>query len=271
MLTFLFTCLALTLAAAADDTATALFQEAETLAKSNRKAEALVKLDALAAELERARTAGDKLPRAGLDGLRLAAKLAREDLLDYDKSLGYGDQLFELADTDNWRVPARLERALTYRARGDFVRAQAEYDAIATADSRQRASGLLPQAEMVYFDQRDSQRGRPLIAAALGNPAINGRERFTTLRKCALLAIAQGRRDEALRWYAMLEELPLDKPDERARFLTQAWYEMGQIEEGRGRTGEAKTLYRRAMELEAGEMRFRARARDALENIEYFE
>jgi len=74
-----------------------------------------------------------------------------------------------------------------------------------------------------------------------------------------------------LRWYAMLEALPFDKPEDRARFLTQAWYEMGQIEETRGRTTGAKAHYRRAMNLDAGEMRFRARARDALETIEYFE
>lgn len=271
MLTSLFTCLALTLAAAADDAAAALFQEAETLAKSNRKTEALAKLETLAAELERARTAGAKLPRAGLDGLRLAAKLAREDFLDFEKSLFYCDTLFRLADTDNWRVPARLERALTYRAAGNFAKAQAEYEAVAAADPRVRVSGLLPHAEMVYFDLRDPQHGRPLLVEALGNAAINGRERFAALRKCAAQSMAQGRRDEALQWYAMLEELPFDKPDERARFLTQAWYEMGQIEEGRGRVAKAKTLYRRALELAAGEMRFRARARDALENIQYFE
>jgi hypothetical protein len=69
----------------------------------------------------------------------------------------------------------------------------------------------------------------------------------------------------------MLENLPFEKPEERARFLTQAWYEMGQIEASRGRTTEAKVHYRKAMQLEDGEMRFRARARDALENIEYFE
>ena len=192
-------------------------------------------------------------------------------VLDYEKSLLFCDKLFQLADTDYWRVPARLERALTYRAMGDFEKAQAEYDAIAAADPRQRAAGILPQAEMVYFDLRDEQRGRRLIAEGLGNEAITGRERFATLRKCAQQAIVQGRREEALRWYAMLEKLPFDKPDERARFLTQAWYEMGQIEETRGRSSEAKVHYRKAMQLEDGEMRFRARARDALENIEYFE
>ncbi|MCU0871571.1 MAG: hypothetical protein MUE50_04435 [Pirellulaceae bacterium] len=271
MLSSLFTCFVLTLPAAADDSAATLFEQAETLAKGNRKQEALAKVEAAVAELERAQAAGEKIQRTGLDGLRFAARLAREDFLDYAQSLLYCDKLFRLADSDYWRVPARLERALTYRAMGDFEKARAEYAAIAAADPRQRAAGILPQAEMVYFDLRDEQRGRQRIAEALGNEAINGRERFATLRKCAQQAIVQGRREEALRWYAMFEKLPFDKPDERARFLTQAWYEMGQIEETRGRTSEARVHYRKAMQLEDGEMRFRARARDALENIEYFE
>jgi hypothetical protein len=69
----------------------------------------------------------------------------------------------------------------------------------------------------------------------------------------------------------MLEKLPFDKAEDRARYLSQAWYEMGKIEESRSRTAEAKAHYRKAMELEGGEMRYRARARDGLESIEYFE
>lgn len=268
--TFLVWC-SLTLAAAADDSATVLFEQAETLTKSNRKQEALAKVEEAVAALDRTHAAGEKIEWAGMNGLRFAARLAREDFLDYKKSLSFCDKLFRLADTDYWRVPARLERALTYRAMGGFAQAQAEYDAIASADPRHRASGILPQAEMVYFDVHDEQRGRQLIAEAIGNEAINGRERFAALRKCAQQAMAQGRFEEALRWYAMLEKLPFDKPEERARFLSQAWYEMGRIEESRGRTAEAKVHYRRTMELQAGEMRFRARARDALENIEYVE
>ncbi len=261
----------LTLTAVTADSPAALFEQAETLANSKRKQEALAKAEEAVVALERAQAAGEKIEWAGMNGLRFAARLAREDFLDYEKSLFFCDTLFQMSDTDYWRVPARLERAMTYRAMGQFAKAQAEYEAIAAADPRQRASGILPQAEMVYFEQRDEQRGRQLIDAALGNQALNGRERFATLRKCATQAIAKGRREEALRWYAKLEELPFEKPEERARFLCQAWYEMGQIEESRGRTAEAKAHYQRAMELESGEMRYRARARDALETIEYFE
>jgi hypothetical protein len=81
----------------------------------------------------------------------------------------------------------------------------------------------------------------------------------------------EGNRSEALQWYAKLEKLPFQKVEDRDRYLSQAWYEMGKIEESRGQTTKAKAHYRKVMELEGGEMRYRARARDALESIEYFE
>ena len=54
MLISLVTCFVLTLTAAADDSAATLFEQAETLAKGNRKQEALAKVEAAVAELERA-------------------------------------------------------------------------------------------------------------------------------------------------------------------------------------------------------------------------
>jgi tetratricopeptide (TPR) repeat protein len=263
-------CFVLTLAAAAADPG-GLFEQAEQLSRSNRKAEAMAKVEEAVAEMDRARAAGEEISWQGMNGLRFAARLAREDFLDYKKSFFFCDKLFELSGSDYWRVPARLERALTCRAMGDFEKAQREYDAIAAADQRQRTSALLPRAEMVYFEIGDELRGRQLVVEALMNKDVNGRERFNSLRKCAQEALSQGRRDKAIEWYAILEKLPFDKPDERARYLSQAWYEMGRIEESRGRTAEAQALYRHALELEDGEMRYRVRARDALESIEYFE
>lgn len=260
----------LTSPAVADDPAE-LFQEAENLARSHRQAEAMAKVEAAVAALDRARAAGGDISWQGLNGLRFAARLAREDFLDYDKSFTFCDKLQELADSDYWLVPARLERALTYRAMGEFGQAQHEYDLIATADQRQRTSAMLPQAEMVYFDIGDRQRGRTLLIEAFMNESINDRERFGTLRRCGEAALSQGDRDQALEWYALLEKMPLKKAEDRERFLSQVWYAMGRIEESRGGTQEAKRYYRQAMALSDGEMRFRARARDALERIEYFE
>jgi hypothetical protein len=130
---------------------------------------------------------------------------------------------------------------------------------------------LVPRAEMVLFEIGDQQKGRKLLEKALMNGEVNGRERYNSLRKCAQWSISKGRRDESLAWYALLEKMPFGKAEEHARFLSQAWYEMGKIEASRGRTAQAKQHYRKTMDLEDGEMRYRARARDALEGIEYFE
>jgi tetratricopeptide (TPR) repeat protein len=262
---------ALSLAAAADTSVGTLFEEAEALSRKNQNAEALAKVEQAVAALQRAKAAGEKIDWKGMDGLRWAAHLAREDLLDYERSLHFCALLFQYADTDYWRVPARLERALTYRAMGQFEKAQGEYEAIAKADERQRVRMLVPRAEMVLFELGDEQQGRKLLEESLMCEAVNARERYNVLRNCAQRSMGKGRRDEAIAWYALLEDMPFGKADERARFLSQAWYEMGKIEESRGRTEQAKKLYRGVMELEDGEMRYRARARDALEDIEYFE
>ena len=82
---------------------------------------------------------------------------------------------------------------------------------IATADQRQRASAILPQAEMVYFEMGDETRGRELIVEALMNKDVHDRERFNSLRKCAQEAMSKGHRDKAIEWYAMLEKLPFNK------------------------------------------------------------
>ncbi len=264
-------CCLTTVTAAGADKPGALFQEAEQLSRGNRKIEAMAKVEEAVAEIDRAHAAGEEISWQGHNGLRFAARLAREDFLDYEKAFFFCDKLFALAETDYWRVPARLERALTYRAMGDFEKAQREYDAIAAGDEGQRASAVLPRAEMVFFDMGDRQKGRALLEDALMNEAINGRERFNALLDCAQRAVSEGHRREALQWYQMVEDLPFKKADERARYLSRAWTEMGQVEESLGRTAQAKAHYRRAMELTGGEMRYRTQARDALESIEYFE
>lgn len=264
-------CCASALSAGAAKRATALFQEAENLSRKNQKTEAMAKADEAIKELDRAHAANEKIEWQGMNGVRWAAGLARNDFLDYEKSFFFCRKLLEYSDSDYWNVPAHLEMALTYRAMKDFKKAQAQYDTIANIDERYRPSMLLPRAEMVYFDMRDRERGRALLEAALQNEAINGRERFGVLRDCAQRAMEKGDREEALQWYTMLEKIPFKKADERARFLTQTWYAMGKIEESLGRTAQAKEHYRKATELKDGEMRFRARARDALESIEYFE
>ena len=267
---FLIWCLLLVGAAAAGPAET-MFQEAENLARSKQQDAAMAKAEQAITEVERAHAAGEKIEWGEMNGFRWTAALAREAFLDYEKSLDICDRMLRLADTDYWRVPARLEKALTYRAMHDYEKAQKEYDAIALSDDRQRSNAVLPMAEMVYFDIGDEKQGRKLIEVALLDQDVNGGARFKTIGNCAKRSMSHGRRDEALQWYAFTEKLPFDKAEERDRYLTQALFEMGKIQETRGRMDEAKSYYRRAMNLENGDMRYRTRARDALENIEYFE
>ena len=257
--------------AAADDPVKDLLNEAESLARSKRNVEAMDKVEAAIVLVDRKVAAGESISWSGMNGFRFAAKLAREAFLDYKKALAFSEKQLRYTDNDYWRVPARLEMAMTYRAMRDFKKAQQMYDTIAATDERYQANMAMPQAEMVYFDMSDEEKGRELLESALQNADINPRERFGTIRKCATQAMTDGRREVALRWYALTEKMPIEKVEERARFLSQALYEMGRIEECRGRAAEAKSLYHKAMELEDGEMRYRARARDALESIEYFE
>lgn len=249
----------------------ALFQEAENLNRQNLKPEAMERIEKAATELDRAFAGGEKIDRRGMDALRLGAKLAREDFLDFEKSLSFCDQLERLADSEYWKTPAHLERALTYRAMGEFDQANAEYDAIVAFGERYAPSALLPRAEMVIRDLRDEARGGELLQTALMNEAVNVQERTNALFRHAAEHMERGDREGALQWYALAETLPVAKPEDRERALSRAWFEMGQIEESRGKAASAKTLYRKAIALENGDKRQRVRARDALEAIEYFE
>jgi tetratricopeptide (TPR) repeat protein len=248
-----------------------LFREAENLARSKRKAEALEKAERAITEVARLHAAGEDAGWHGYSGFCFAAKLAREDFLDYQKSLGIANQLLEMAATDYWRIPARLERAATFRAMGDLEKAQQEYDTIGAADERYRPRAAIPRATMVLFEIGDEKRGRQLMVEAVMNVQVNSRERFNAIKMCAAAAMTKSHRDDALDWYALTEKLPFSQEEERGRSLSAAWYEMGRIHESLGDTARAKALYRKTMDLETGEMRYRVRARDALESIEYFE
>ncbi len=95
---------------AADDAAQ-LIEQAEQLARSKQIAAALEKIDAAVAEMDHTQAAEERISWQGMNGLRFAAQLAHDELLDYDKAFTYCDKLTELADSDYWRVPAQLERA----------------------------------------------------------------------------------------------------------------------------------------------------------------
>ena len=69
----LFASLVLSLLAATDKPG-ALFAEAEQLSRSNRKVEAMAKVEAAIAEIERAHAAGEDISWQGMNGFRFAAQ-----------------------------------------------------------------------------------------------------------------------------------------------------------------------------------------------------
>ena len=261
----------MTLCARAAEPGEAHFKEARDLSRRRMNGEALVVLEKGIAELERAAAAGEKIGRSGMDGLLLAARICREDNLDYDKALAYAQRMLSCADNDYWRIPARLDMALTYRAMGDFEKAKQEYDTVAAADERYSVRGLLPRAEMHLYDLKDAERGEKMLREALMNGALPVWERSHALMRAAGHCTAEGHMEQALEWYALIEKMPVEKEADRLRLLTQGLYETGRILESLGRTREAGGYYRKAVDLEGGDMRLRARARDALESLEYFE
>ena len=246
------------------------FREAQKLARQNRNNEALTKAEEAVEAVRQAAAAGETIGRRGFEALQWTAQLLRKDFLEYDRSIELCRETMEYADGEYWQMPALLEMAATYRAMEKYDKAAQCYDRIAAMEERYQANMLLPGAEMVYFELGEKERGRTLLEEALMNPAIHPRTRYGALSQYADRALRHGRMDEALQWYAMLEKIPMDEK-ERNRYLARVWYEMGRIEEYRGGTAEARKLYRRAMNLDGGEMRYRTRARDALEGIEYFE
>jgi len=254
--------------------ADALLKEARTLAQKSRNKldpKALAKVEAAVQELDAAAAAGGEIGRSAFEGLKWAAQRAREDLGDNEKSLFLCRKMIGYGGRGNRKLDAQLEMALTYRAMRDFKKAQQLYDALAAESPRYNSAVLLPVAVMTFVEMGDKQRGRKLLEDALMNEDISNLGRYRVVTDLAKRALSEGRRAEAIAWYAKIEKMPDDKPQFHLRYLTIAWYEMGRIEESFGRTKAAKALYRKAMDLEGGDISWRVRARNAIESIEYFE
>jgi tetratricopeptide (TPR) repeat protein len=261
---------------AGEDTAraAALFKEARQLVSKNRNRmneAALAKVEAAVEELDKAVAAGAEADWKMLSEVAWAAERSRENLGAYEKSLHFARMMMKLDKRGGRHRDARLQMAMTYRAMRDFKKAQETYDAIVAAKADDRVHILLPMAEMVYVEMGEKKRGRQLVDEALMNEKVANYARYRFVMDRAKHALSEGRRDEAIRWYGMVETMPDAKEKDRHRYLSQAWYEMGKIEESFGRPDKAKTLYRKAMALEGGNMHYRTLARNAIEGIEYFE
>ena len=250
--------------------AEALFAEAQ--GKAGRRAKitkaALPKVDEAVAELDTVLAAKQRVSRRSFEGLFWAAAGARDDLMDFEKSLALYQKILDYRDRGQWDRNAKLGMARTYRAMRQFDKAKALYDAVAVENE---AETLLPVAEMTLVDLGQTDKGLKLYEAALMNEKIHPAVRYRTAFDLAARALREGKRDEALAWYAKVEAMPCSSDRDRMRYLPMAWIAMGQVEQSRGALDKAKALYAKARDLEGGEMRYRVEARGAIENIEYFE
>jgi tetratricopeptide (TPR) repeat protein len=146
-----------------------------------------------------------------------------------------------------------------------------EYDKIMAEKDRGAPRAVLPQAEMVYYEQGESERGLKLLEAALRDERVGGIERYRALFRVA--DRFQKNRDyaNALKWLAIAPELPSKRAGEVKRYSTEAYYRMGRVHLARNDVVQAKSAFRKAMNLEGGNAAYRVRARDGIEDIEYFE
>ena len=238
--------------------------------RENRAEAAIGAMEAAVKEYDRAVEQDQGLEWHQMDSLRWAAAIARDDLLDYDKAMMFLNKLAEYADSPYWEVPARLGMAMTYRKQADYEAAEAEYQKILDmGDDGTRA--LIPHAEMVYYDLGAKQRGLKLLREAFHNEQINQRERYNALFDLAEALQRERDYEAALEWLSRVPELPTENERDRKSYATRAYYRLGEIQMARNNRRAAKGMFRKAMNLEGGDMGWRVRARDKLEDIRYFE
>jgi len=249
----------------------ALLRQARILERQRHLSEAMTRAVAALAEFDHSQEAGLDLDWQTMDGLRWAGALARDVMLDHTQAMVFFNRMMSYTEGDYWMVPARLERALTYRQEGQFTEAQAEYETIDRADERYRSRSLLPRAEMVYYEMGRQEQGMHLFGMALETEAIRASERYRALFKLADHLCVQGQSQVALAWYERYAIMPKAPEKEVTRYRATVYGRMGQIHASLGNRSEAKRRYRQAMNLEGGDMRSRVLARNAWEDLLYFE
>ncbi|MFP4380129.1 MAG: tetratricopeptide repeat protein [Candidatus Sumerlaeia bacterium] len=207
-----------------------------------------------------------------VNDIKWAGAQIRDTLLDYDKAMRFFSKMQEYTEGDYWAVPSDLEVAATLRKQGEYAKASDLYDSIAELeDKRYSSRALMPKAEMILYDMDNEERGLMMMQRALESDEIHTHERYRALLRLAKKMSDEGKRNAALEWYANNLQLPGANERDVNRFSATIYLEMGRLYQSMGKTEKAKEMYRKARDLEGGEMSSRVQARDAIEDIEYFE
>jgi tetratricopeptide (TPR) repeat protein len=252
--------------------AKSLLEQARELEKQGKFAEALAQAEAGVAALEKAEFDEGKGPGWHVNSTILwAAELARRDLLAYPRAVQLAKKVIELNDGDYWEINARLNMAETYRAWEKYDQAEKQYDLLLDLSESARPRALLARGQMMYFELDEKEAGQKAILEALGQEDLHHIQRIRALTDLVRAKREHRQYQEALDLLQRLTELPHLNREQQTKVLAEAYYKMGQVYQTLGESDKAKGYYRKARDTEGGQMRYRVLARNALEDILYFE
>lgn len=208
-----------------------------------------------------------------MNNIKWAGALARDVVLDNAKAVMIFEKMEKYAgDSTYWSVPAQMEIALVARNKKEFEKASEIYEEIEKIEEGRHLGKVLPaRAAMVFYDMDDKSRGKELMQSVITSEEVHHIQRYRTMLEIAQYYVDRGKYQEALDWLEENMVLPHQPEKSITTFKSTILYRMGQIYERMGDKEKAKEHYRKAMNVEGGEMRDRINARDALESILYFE
>jgi tetratricopeptide (TPR) repeat protein len=159
-------------------------------------------------------------------------------------------------------------QALVFARRGEYEQADTLMQEL--ADLGEGRSVSIDHALLVLNSIGDRERGMAMLDAALADEKLHFMGRIKALEGQAERALARGDREEAIAWYLRVGDLPGADSHIKER-MSLTYLKIGNIIENTGDLEGAKQWYRKALANEQGDEGARVRARNAIEEIEYFE
>ncbi len=246
-------------------------EQARSLEKEHRYAEAVTEIEAAVAALEEAVAKGEDPEWHINNSILWGAEVARRDLLDHPRALRLAEKVISLNEGDYWEANARMNIAETYRDWDKYEQAENQYDRLLEMSERNRPRVLLAHGQMLYFELGKKQQGQEEILEAVRSEELHHGQRIRSVEALVRDKIENRRYEAALDLLQLLTDFPNLKEEQQVNLLAEAYYQMGEVYQSMGRKETAKEFFRKAKNQEGGDMKSRVMARDALEDILYFE
>lgn len=246
-------------------------EQAQSLEKEHRYAEAVTEIEAAVAALEKAVAKGEDPEWHINNSILWGAEVARRDLLDHPRALRLAEKVISLNEGDYWEANARMNIAETYRDWDKYEEAENQYDRLLEMSERNRPRVLLAHGQMLYFELGKKQQGQEEILEAVRREELHHGQRIRSVEALVRDKIENRRYEAAFDLLQLLTDFPNLKEEQQVNLLAEAYYQMGEVYQSMGRKETAKEFFRKAKNQEGGDMKSRVMARDALEDILYFE